>query len=302
VKGKPTFTAMPVLGALASALLLFFSMPPWPTSWLGWMAMVPLLFCSRLAEETGSTAKGKGSPFLAWWLFGILFWLASLYWIPTTISTYGGMVPMPLAVSALLAMAAYLALYLGLIGPLLRQGWRLHVPTWLLLPLGLVAGEYLRAHLLTGFPWLLLGHSQWNHPLLIQVADLAGVWGVSFVVAMVNGAILDLTLAARAKRIDPWLLPPIILVVAVYGYGIRGLRQGIPSTLERPLRVAVLQPNLGVHKKFDPALVEPNTLANLAIYKEGCSRKPDLLVFPETTLPFPLFQEASRTLQFFIGF
>ncbi len=201
---------------------------------------------------------------------------------------------MPVALLTLAAMAIYLGLFTGGSGIIVLLGWRMDLPTWFTFPLAMVAGEYLRGHLFTGFPWLLLGHSQWNHPLLIQISDITGAWGVSFVVAMVNSAIFDAFARPRLKKRGLALLVPVAILVASMFYGEIKLH---PSAQQRAtLKVALLQPNIGVHKKFDPKLVEPNTKINLEILQNACKETPDLVVFPETTLPFPLFQDPERTL------
>ena len=93
-------------------------------------------------------------------------------------------------------------------------------------------------------------------------------------------------------------MAPLLVFVLVYAYGINGLGKGQRQAHGRPVKVALLQPDIGVQRKFDPSLVGLNTRINLQIYNEGCKKRPDLMVFPETTLPFPLFQEPERTLQF----
>ncbi len=283
--------ALPLIGAVLTSVLLFFSMPPWPTGWLAWVALAPLLY-------TTHDCKGR-MAFFAFWVSGLLFWLFSLYWIPRTISTYGGMVPMPLALMALLAMSLYLGLYLAVAALLLGAGKRFGLPHWLVLPLGIVSGEYLRAHLLTGFPWLLLAHTQWSHPLTIQLSSLTGVWGVSFLLAMVNGAIIDLIFSLKTHRKKWGLVFPLLLTILTLCWGAWSLRQA-PSSSKggRGVKVALLQPNIGVHKKFDPSLVDNNTMANLQVFHRACGQHPDLVVFPETTLPFPLFQDMERSVSF----
>ena len=63
---------------------------------------------------------------------------------------------------------------------------------YLLLPVVWVALEYVRAYVLSGFPWFYLAQTQYRQVRLIQIADLTGQYGVSFAVAMVNGALADI--------------------------------------------------------------------------------------------------------------
>jgi apolipoprotein N-acyltransferase len=169
----------------ASALALTVIQPPFGASFLAWVAMAPFaLACSPQAKTRGFA--------LAAFLVGSLYWLANLYWIE------------PITIPGWLGMGLYLSLFWLLPAVAIRFARTKGVPLFIALPILLVGWERMQGRPMGGFFWRLLGHSQYEHLALIQVADLVGAAGVSFVVAMVNGLIVDLILfVERSRRVGP---------------------------------------------------------------------------------------------------
>ena len=125
----------------------------------------------------------QGRLALVNFLAGFLYFLGNLYWLVWV------------TVPGWLAASFYLAWYYVLCGFLLRgiylqRRW----PFTLVLPLVWVGQEYLRSIVMTGFPWFFLGHSQHENLRLIQICDIFGVYGVTFLVALINGLLCDLLL------------------------------------------------------------------------------------------------------------
>jgi apolipoprotein N-acyltransferase len=162
--------------ALASSLLLWMSFFPLAWGWLGWVALVPLLCLVRARASSRRIywcAYAAGSAF---------FWPA-LWWMPVNSHMIGAW--------ALLSM--YCALYFPAAIWLIRRFDR-HTPLPLVLSVPIVwtALEFVRSFLLTGFAWYYLGHTQHAMLSLIQIADLGGVYLISFLVAAVNAWLFDL--------------------------------------------------------------------------------------------------------------
>jgi len=168
IRRRPSVALLCVL----SSVLLLISFAPFDHPLLAYAALVPW----GLAVVGGHSGR-----WAMLWSFvgGWVFWAAGLYWL-SWVTAVG-----------YLAVAPYLACYWLLAGALLRGGFKRGWPTWLTLPVVWVALEYARSWMLSGFTWFDLAHSQYTHLRLIQVADLTGTYGVSFFVAMVNGAIID---------------------------------------------------------------------------------------------------------------
>jgi len=161
-----------------SGLLLLLSFPEINLGFLAWIALVPLLLA--IHNRSWRTAFGQG--FLA----GLVFYAGSLSWVVNAMQLYGH-VPFTVSYVVMLLLAAYCALYLALFTGLLR--WMSTGFTSIFLwgaPALWVALELARTYLFSGFPWALLGYSQYDQLPVIQIADITGVYGVSFLVVLTN--------------------------------------------------------------------------------------------------------------------
>lgn len=200
--------------------------------------------------------------------------MGSLYWLGG--STLRGHV----VLSALLAVA--FMIWGGLIhGPLRRGGGRL---LWVV-PTAWIFTEFLRGNLFSGFGWNLLAHTQWRWPRLIQIADLAGAYGVSFLVMMVNTGIY-LVWRRRVSRRTAAAAVGLCLL-ATLGYGTLRLGQvsGQLSAGEGSFRVAVLQGNIPQELKWAPACREAIWGRYERLTRQAARIRPDLIVWPETSVP-----------------
>ncbi len=263
-----------------SLVLYFFSFPPFSLFPLAWVAPLPLFWF------TSSLTPGK--RFFLWWLWGTFFFLAGLYWLPGTMKAYAP-VAWWQAWGALVALALYLGLFWGVWGwwsaLLVDRG----VPSFVAFSLTLAFLEFLRGHLFTGFPWLLAAHTQAPFLPFIQSASLAGVYGVSFLLAWMWGGVFELLRGPRRRGGWSLLLP---LVLVAWGW----------VRLDHPpkgpvLRVALVQPNIPAQAKWDPDLAQKNARLVLRMMADACD-KADLVVFPETVYPYPLFQYPQYTRPF----
>ncbi len=171
---------------LAPAGLLQVAFAPWDIWPLAYVALAPWVLGIVLAPTR------RWGLFSAW-LGSLAFWGAVLYWL-TWITLVG-----------YLAGIAYLTLYWLAAAAILRAAARRNQPMWTILPLVWVAMEFIRSnaeslYLGPTFPWFALAHSQYRQTMLIQLADITGIYGVSFIVAMANGLVVDIILAAIARR------------------------------------------------------------------------------------------------------
>lgn len=175
----PGLYASTLLLFAASALLLTVIQPPIGWSFLAWVAFVPFVLACSPHIRTRS---------VAFWAFvvGFLYWLGNLYWIE------------PITTLGWLGMGLYLSLFWGLPALAVRAARQARIPLFIALPILLAGWERAQGFPLGGFFWRFLGHSQYKHLAIIQVADLVGTAGVSFVVAMVNGLLADLIVKREA--------------------------------------------------------------------------------------------------------
>jgi len=285
-----------VLSVLSGALLtLAFPRPAIPAA--AWLALVPLLVAVR-GRSLGEALR------LGFWC-GLIHYLTALYWIYIVMAKYGGL-PVPVAVLILLLLGAYLACYPACFA-LLAACWEKHPRFWLWgLPLAWVALEWVRAHMITGFPWANLGYSQTPMLPLIQVADIVGVYGLSWLVVLANTCLARVWMERRPH----WnLLMLAVLVVLVSIYGKVRLESIEGKQQESPLQVvALIQGNIDQSRKWDAAFQEEivNRYLELSRQAAGSSPRPTLLVWPETAAPFffgledrftPRLQELAQTSQ-----
>ncbi|MDX9708364.1 MAG: apolipoprotein N-acyltransferase [Trichloromonas sp.] len=267
---------------LLSGLLLALAFPRPDFSWLAWFGLVPLL-----------TAMDR-HPFRSGFVAGCAFFGLVLYWLNIVMTTYGRMHPL-FSLAAYVLLTAYLALYFGVATwAVCRFREQLGLSSLLTLPVVWVVLEFLRSFLFTGFPWASLGYSQQNREVLLQVADLFGVHGLSFLLVFVNVLVFQLWQCLRRRDFAPLsragLTAGLLLVAAACAYGTWRLNP--PADADAPtLDVALIQGNIDQSVKWDPA----NQQKTVDIYRElsreaAAETAPDLIIWPESATPF-YFQE-----------
>lgn len=271
----------PAVLSIASALLLWFAFPTNPWSWLAWVGLVPLLLLVRSTRAPRAIYCGS-------WLGSMIYWLLSIYWISVTDPDAGlAWVVMALALSCW--WPGFLVLARLAVG-------RLGLPLMAAAPVLWVGLEYVRAHILTGFPWYYLAHSQHQVLPLIQIADITGALGISFLIVLVNAWLVDvLTVplvrpAASGSGVRPALGQVVRAVVVVAAVGATlayGAYRLASAQFRDGPRLALLQSNIEQQRKM-----APDYDALLAVYKSLVAQalrdneRLDLIVWPETSYPY----------------
>jgi apolipoprotein N-acyltransferase len=262
--------ALYVLSAVALAWV-FQPYGLWP---LAFVALVPW---------TVATCRAHYAYPVHWLSFAVGwgFFLWSLRWL------------MPVTGLGYSALGLYLAIYWILAAWAIRTARRHGIsPIWSL-PIAWVACEYARATVMTGFPWLFVSHAFYQVLPYIQISDLVGAYGVSFVTLMVSGVLVELVLRrwpapgpkTGLKQLVAGCVVTVILLVATLAYGVHRMKQvdfDQTPALRGP-RVAVVQedfplrstPPYGDHEY----LILSTYLARAA---EAARAGTDLVVFPET--------------------
>ncbi|UCG48108.1 MAG: apolipoprotein N-acyltransferase [Phycisphaerales bacterium] len=181
-KAKSKKILLLALPFAASAVLLTVIQPPFDLAPLAWVALVPfILACS-------SRVSGR-RLFVAAYLVGLVYWLANLYWI------------VPITVIGWLIFCLYTAPLWPILALILRYCRSRKIPLFLAAAVLVVGTERMQGLFLGGFFWRFLGHSQYRSITIIQIADIFGAGGVSFLVAMVNGLVAELIIAARQRKL-----------------------------------------------------------------------------------------------------
>jgi apolipoprotein N-acyltransferase len=274
--------------AASSGFLLTLSFPRTGISFLAWFALVPLLAASRdLSFKNG---------FFLGLLTGLIHYLTLIYWLAHTMSTYGYL-PFYVSLPVLFLLSFYLALYIALFSTAVTGLCSSPLSLFFAAPMVWVSLEYIRSFLFTGFPWELLGYTQFKILQIIQISDIFGVYGVSFCIVLFNTALFLTFLALTGKD---WkeknigtkqavlvMAAVAVILAAVWGYGSRRIHRLHELTVNCPaVKVAVIQGNIDQAKKWDPAFQRSSTVKYIRLSLQSKNLKPDLVVWPETATPF----------------
>ena len=272
----------PCILAFLGAVFLWAALPPldwWP---LAWVAPIPWVLLIRRKELGGKR------PYAMLTLAGFCFWMAALHWLR---------LPHPLTSLGWIALSFYFAFYLPVFVGLSRVAvHRMGISAILAAPIVWTGLELARAHLLTGMTMASLGHTQYRWIQLIQVSDLAGTFGVSFLVMFVAASLARMlpcdspvqqrSFARAMARL--WPLGPAAAMLAatlVYGH----VRLATNSTTNGP-RIALIQGSIDIEFLDDSARVELRHRIYTEYYnlsRQAIQQSPslDLIVWPETMFP-----------------
>ncbi|MEN8142423.1 MAG: apolipoprotein N-acyltransferase [Thermodesulfobacteriota bacterium] len=255
-----------------------------------WLALVPLFYALCQRDTTMRSAAVIGL------IAGITYYPLLLYWIVIVLEQYGG-VPLWGAVPAMLLLALYMSLYLAAFSALVHRLQGKFPLIWSA-PIAWVALDYLRSLLFTGFPWSDLAYSQFRTPLLIQISDLTGHHGVTFLIVMVNALVFQ-AFTGRKKsttKRDLAFRTAIILVIFVLSYNLARIKNVAEELSENPtFGVGVVQGNISQGQKWLPQLQRETFQKYISLSSEiMASNNPALIVWPETAIPFYLAESTIK--------
>jgi len=275
---------------IASAILLSVAYPPFNIGFLAWLGLAPFLLAIGHARRADAIVLG--------YLFGVVHG-AGTYWWALKIDSVN--------IPNFIVMVIFFGLYF-LLFAVLYHGANRRFPAGVLVlgPAQWVAVEYLRANLgFLAFPWCLLGHSQYRYLPVVQIADITGVYGVSFTLALVNqllagtvGQLLWKSGPKAAGNFRPMAnIAPLRVVVAllvpllVVGYGWkRQGSEGVPGGL----RVAIVQPNRIFHNNMSLMQQVDHMRAYAEWSLTAARMRPHLIIWPASSLPAPYQARVSR--------
>jgi apolipoprotein N-acyltransferase len=272
--------------ALLSGLLLAASFPKFGNPAFAWTALAPLLIAVAL-ESTRTAAVGsrRGRIFLLGWIAGFVHFSLTVSWIVEVMHLHGGL-PTVVAWLVMFLLAAYLALYPALCVVLTARAVRRYRVAGLwLAPFFWVAAEWLRGWVGGGFPWALLGTSQAGVLPIIQMASVTGVFGVSWLLALVSTAAAVVALT-RARQHLIGAACVFALVVCVAAMGTWRVASGTLTSTGPVLKVGLLQGNVAQDQKWDPAFRQTILERYLALSRQAISVGARLVVWPEASTPF----------------
>ena len=283
------------LAAAASAVLQVIIFPGLFWYVLCWVALAPLFIALMGGPFLGPRVVGEKPDvvitplqgFLLGYFAGIIWYAGSCNWIFHVMNSYGGL-SQPVAAGVLVLFSLYLGLYHGLFGLLLawifvRRGVRRAL---FAAPFLWVAVELARA-LVTGFPWDPLGTVQVSNIPLTGMATVTGVYGISWVIALVNAGFTAAVVLPPERRRT--LLAATIVAALALQAGAFVQPPPSPATHE----AALLQENIPIERGWNRARLE-QTLAELSALSSNPPTPPDpggeavepLIIWPESPAPF----------------
>jgi apolipoprotein N-acyltransferase len=284
-----------IAGALSSLAMAPFS--AWPVLFLTFPVMVWLI-------DGAGAGRWRGVPAaaMAGWWFGLGYFVPGLDWIGYAFlvdaSTFAWLMPF-----AVLGLPAYLALFTAFGFALARLIWTRDASRVIALAASLTIAEWLRGHVLTGFPWNAFGYALTEPLALAQTASLIGLWGLTFLsVAIFASPAALIDGSSRGRR--PWIAPAIALALLVLMGIFGGIRLALqPTTMVAKVKLRIMQPNLRQDVRFNYAakaevMQKYLTLSDRASGPQSTGvRDASILIWPESAFPFFLTREADAMAQ-----
>jgi len=225
------------------------------------------------------------------WAFGFGYFLAGLWWIGVSFlvdgDTFAWLMPV-----AVVVFPALLGIIWGVGTALARLFWSDGWPRILVFAIAMTAVEWLRGHILTGFPWNAFGYALMPEPVLMQSAALVGVWGITLLAFLVFAAPVLLVRTGERGRVAA-LLCIVLLLVADAGYGVLRLRNASDDTVAG-VRLRIVQPNVAQRDKDDPSRW-PESFRQTLLLSDGPATEPVThVIWPETAIPYLLTESPQQ--------
>jgi len=236
----------------------------------------------HLCGQTGSTRPLR-TAFWRGWLAGTAFFLIATWWIyqafQVDAADQGWMAPIAVAL-----LASGLGLFWGAAGLAYRwigpSGW-LRV---LVFAGVMTAFEWVRGHLLTGFPWDLPGESWRAGSPVSQAAALMGAYGLSWLTVAIAATPALLPDAKRRGQAVTACVCAALALASLYGYGLMRLANTPPPAADAPI-VRIVQADLPEVASYTAASYADTVRAHLELTARPAARRPDIIVWPERAIP-----------------
>ncbi len=215
------------------------------------------------------------------WLAGIIAAIGRTYWITETLQLYGDL-PLYLAVFTNGLLIFYMGTYSGIFVWLYRKFYSdstlypiIGASIWILL-------EWVQSWMISGFPWFLIGYTQFQNMAFAQNASFVGIYGLSFFIVAINIYI------ARAldNRIRMRFLISAMFLIALTHIQLITKNNTAQKTDPPSLKIGVIQGNISQARKWNGDQISWTTNHYISLTKEVSVNKPDIIVHPETALPY----------------
>jgi len=260
-----------------SGILLISIQPPVSLFPIAFLALIPLLISINKNNLRFSFFSG--------YITGVVSYLGLIYWVIIAMNHYGGM-DIFLSALVLLLFVLYLSSYTGLFA--LSCAWfekRFSIPIYISSPLVWVLLEYVRGFLMSGFPWSFVAHSQHNFLPFIQVVSITGTYFISFLIVAVNGVFYSLWRRGKTSSIYVSVIAVLFMATLIYGFVSLAGKEDAPQK-----SATIIQGNIRQDEKWDEAF-KIRTINKYVQMTLQSGKGADLIVWPETAMPFMFDQE-----------
>jgi len=261
-----------------TSILLIGSTPPSPLGFLAFAALIPIFFLIN------NSALSYKNIFLIGYLSGIIWVGGTIYWISWA--------TVPGFIGVLLYLPVFTALYC------VFQKWIVEKAgetglfaapfIWTAIEIIQSSGEF-------GFTWQSIAYTQTYSPKFIQFASITGMFGVSFWIVLINVLIYFILTSNRKMRIYAFSAITILLLISwIYG-DLTMKKEDIPQ--QKKIKVAIIQGDIDPYRKWSKTYIDSNYVVYRDLSFSVKNQKPDLLVWPETAMPFYIRYKFGRMKQ-----
>ncbi|MBD3415434.1 MAG: apolipoprotein N-acyltransferase [Candidatus Aminicenantes bacterium] len=264
-----------ILLAVTSGVMTALAFPKVEIFYLAWVSLIPLLFVLLRSKP--------GQSFFFGLVSGFSFYAILLYWIPAVPAHYGGLsTGLSLLIYVLLALL--LALVWGLFAFLVSVFFRrFSTLTFFLIPFIWISTEFILTYLFTGFPWGLLGASQYKNIYFIQAATIAGVYGLSFIMVLFQSL---LVFSTQQKRKFILIFAALFTVLLFHLGGLLSLKK--ISNSDHSFTASLIQGNTPASTNFSTQSF-PKTFdmfqKHLDLSRQAAHKGAELAIWPELSVP-----------------
>ena len=279
-----------VLVSLLSGVLYFLSQPKFN--------IFPFAFLFVLPAHIYWRKTGDIKVFFFAGFFAFFF---TVHWITHAITYYGGFpyIFALLPLSLLSAVLGFFVFIFGVARELVSRWGKNTIPFSVIDPVIWVSTEYIKSFIFTGFPWALVGYSLWKKSTIIQIADITGIYGVSFLVMSGAGLICDVyDFLSKRKEVKTLAISSLFVfgvfsLSAIYGVIRKAEIDDLVRKTPESLPVVVVQPSIPQDIKWTPELKRKALMTNINLTFSALDKpyRSVLAVWPETALTFYLDRE-----------
>lgn len=286
-----------VLITLIAGALTALSQPPFGLFGILFLTLPVLVWL--LDGELGSVRSPVLSRYFSFfrtgWLFGMGYFTAGTWWLGNALLLEADEFAWALPL-AILGLPAFLALFYGFATMLANALWSDGIGRIFALAGAFGIAEWLRSFLATGFPWNALGYGFMPVPMMMQTSHLIGIFGMTAVTVVICAMPALLGTKLHAKR---GLALAVILFAAHLSYGVYRLTLPIAAT-DETYTVRIVQPNIDQSRKManvDRIEIFNEHLRLSKVPHHPNKPKPDIIVWPETSIPFILSEQPDAFLE-----